>query len=121
MKYLKQFAVILSISLVAELLKYLIPLPVPASIYGLLLMLTGLMTHLIPLHAVEEAGMYLVEIMPVLFIPSMVGLLDTWDLLRPVLVPLCIIVVVSTVLVIGGTGLTAQATVRHIQRERGKS
>ena len=42
MRYLKQFTIILTISLLGEVLHYIIPLPVPASIYGLLLMLAAL-------------------------------------------------------------------------------
>ena len=41
MRYLKQFTIILFVSFLGETLHYLIPLPVPASIYGLLLMLAG--------------------------------------------------------------------------------
>ena len=42
MRYLKQFTIILTISLLGEVLHYITPLPVPASIYGLLLMLAAL-------------------------------------------------------------------------------
>ena len=38
MKYVKEFGIILIVSLVGELLNYFLPLPVPASIYGLVLM-----------------------------------------------------------------------------------
>ena len=70
MKYLRQFSVILSISFLGELLEYLIPLPVSAGIYGLVLLLAGLVTKIIPLKAVEGAADFLVEIMPVLFFLS---------------------------------------------------
>ena len=43
MKYLKQFAIILAVCLVGEVLKGLLPLPIPASVYGLVLMLLALM------------------------------------------------------------------------------
>lgn len=49
MKYVRQLSVIFSISLIAELMEYLIPLPVAASVYGLVLMLAGLITKIIPL------------------------------------------------------------------------
>ena len=44
MKYIKQLAIILMVTAIGEILKYLLPLPVPASIYGLVLMLVLLMT-----------------------------------------------------------------------------
>ena len=37
MKYLKQFLIILAISLIGEILKVLLPLPIPASIYGMVI------------------------------------------------------------------------------------
>ena len=77
MRYLKQFTIILFVSFLGETLHYLIPLPVPASIYGLLLMLAALCTGVIKLASVREAGKFLIDIMPVMFIPAAVGLLDS--------------------------------------------
>ena len=53
MKYVKQFSIILGIPFLAELLEILIPLPIAASVYGLVIMLVGLITKLIPLEKVE--------------------------------------------------------------------
>ena len=47
MKYVKEFGIILIVSLVGELLNYFLPLPVPASIYGLALMFLCLMLGII--------------------------------------------------------------------------
>lgn len=104
MKYVKQFAVIMLVTALGELLKFLIPLPIPGSIYGLILMLAGLMTGIIKLENVERAGEFLVEIMPVMFIPAAVGLLDSWSELQSVLLPVCVIIVVVCFLVFGATG-----------------
>ena len=54
MKYLKQFGIILFVSLLGELLRMLIPLPIPASVYGLVLMLILLMTGIIKLQQIKE-------------------------------------------------------------------
>ena len=94
MKFIKQFSIILIISLIGEALHYFIPLPVPASIYGLLIMLAGLQTKLIPLDSVQEASYFLIDIMPLMFIPAAVGLLDSWGLLRPILIPFLVITMV---------------------------
>ncbi len=108
MKFMKQLAIIMSISFIAELMEYLIPLPVAGSIYGLILMLIGLMTKIIPLHKVEKAADFLVEIMPILFVPPTVGVMASAGILKDLLVPLCVISVVSTILVMGTTGRVAQ-------------
>lgn len=112
MKYIRQLSVILAISFVAELMEYLIPIPVAASIYGLVLMLVGLVTKLIPLEKVEGAADFLVEIMPILFIPPTVGIMDSVEALKEMLLPLCVISVVSTILIMVVTGRVAQAIIR---------
>ena len=86
----------------------ILPLPVPASIYGLLILLAGLQTKVIPLKAVDEAGGFLIEIMPMLFIPAGVGLMVSWGALKPVIIPISIIIVVTTILVMAVSGRIAQ-------------
>lgn len=113
MKFVKQLLIILSISFIAEVMEYFIPLPVAASIYGLVLMLVGLVTGLIPLKEVEDAADFLVEIMPIMFIPATVGIMTSIEALKQMLVPLCVISIVSTVLVFGVTGRVTQGIIRR--------
>ena len=112
MKYLKQFFLIIVISFFGELLHWVIPLPIPASIYGIILLFTALVTGLVPLAAVKETGKFLVEIMPVMFIPAAVGLVDSWPLLRESWLPSLLVTFVTTVAVMGVTGLVTQAVIR---------
>ncbi len=112
MKFIRQLSIILSISFVAEVMEYLIPIPVAASIYGLILMLLGLVTKVIPLHKVEEAADFLVEVMPILFIPPTVGIMASAEELQEMLIPLCVISVVSTILVMVVTGRVSQGIIR---------
>ena len=119
MKFVKQLLIILSISFIAEIMEYFIPLPVAASIYGLVLMLIGLMTGLIPLKEVEDAADFLVEIMPIMFIPATVGIMTSIEALKQMLVPLCVISIVSTVLVFGVTGRVTQGIIRRCSGVQG--
>ena len=112
MKYLKQFLVILVIAFAGEVLKYIIPLTIPASIYGLIILFVGLLTGLIRLEQVREAGKFLMEIMPVMFIPAAVGLLESWGVLQPMFLPVIIITLVSTVVVMAVTGISSQLIIR---------
>src|SRR5699024_7203351 len=112
MKYIKQFGIILLISFLGEILRAVIPLPIPASIYGLVLMLAALMTHLLPLEAVQDSGKFLIEIMPLMVIPAAVGLLDSWSALRPILLSVAAITVVSTVVVMVISGKVTQKIIR---------
>ena len=72
------------------------------------LMLIGLQTGILPLNAVNEAGGFLIEIMPMLFIPAGVGLMVSWGALKPVIIPISIIIVVTTILVMAVSGRIAQ-------------
>ena len=113
MKYVKQFLIILGISLIGELLNQLLPLPIPASIYGMVIMFLGLMTGIIKLESVKETGTFLIAIMPVMFIPAGVGLMESWGIMKPLLVPVCIITVVTVVTVMVATGRVSQWIMRH--------
>lgn len=117
MKYMKQFAVILGVTCVGEALKYFIPLPIPGSIYGLVLMLAGLMSGLIKLENVKELGEFLVEIMPFMFIPAGVELMASWTQMASMLVPVLVISVVSTYVVILVTGKTTDFL---LERKKGE-
>ena len=116
MKYLRQLLIILIFSFAGEILHYLIPIQIPASIYGLVLLFIALMTGLIQLPQVEETAKFLIEIMPMMFIPAGVGLLEV---LKPILVPVIVILIVSTFLVMGVSGLVTQG-IMHIGRPHGK-
>ena len=109
MKYVRQFWIILLISAMGEALHVLIPLPVPASVYGLVIML----------EQVKEAAEFLIEIMPVMFIPAGVGLLTAWGILKPVCVPIILITVITTVVVMIVTGRVTQAVIR-MDRKKGQ-
>lgn len=103
-KYLRQFGIILAVTCVGEIMKYFIPLPIPGSIYGLILMFVLLLAKVIKVEHVKETGEFLIEIMPLMFIPAGVGLITSWSQLQPFLVPLLVITVVSTFVVMIVTG-----------------
>ncbi|MBR5509673.1 MAG: CidA/LrgA family protein [Lachnospiraceae bacterium] len=117
MKYIKQLLIILCISFMGEVLKYLIPLPVPASIYGLLLLLTALLTGVLKLEKIKDVSVFLIEIMPLMFIPAAVGLMDSWSALGGILVQVIITVVVSTIVVMGVSGVVTQMIIRREEQK----
>ena len=116
MKYVRQFLIILLISALGEGLYALLPLPIPASVYGLILMLTALMTGILKLEQVKEAADFLIEIMPVMFIPAGVGLLTAWGALKPIWLPIAVITAATTVIVMVVTGRVTQAVIRKDKR-----
>jgi holin-like protein len=111
-KYLKQFAIIMLITMIGEIIRYILPWPIPASIYGMLLMLFLLCTGIIKLEHVRDAGMFLVDIMPVLFIPSAAGIIARWDKMGEMLPAILITLAVVLPLVMFATGHTTQLLLR---------
>ena len=105
MKYLKQFLIILVISLIGEILNKLLPLMV--------ILFAGLLSGIIKLESVKEAGSFLIEIMPVMFIPAGVGLMSSWLNLKPVIIPVCIITVAAIFTVMLVSGHVTQYIVKH--------
>ena len=118
MKYIRQFVIILFISFIGEALKYVLPLPIPASIYGLVLMYVLLETKVLKVEAVQDAGKFLIGIMPMMFIPAGVGLLNAWDTLKPVLIPIIVILFVSTIVVMGVSGKVTQTMIEAEERKK---
>ena len=116
MKYAFQFALIISISFIGEILNMLIPLPVPASIYGILLMLLCLHFRVFAAEEVRETGIFLIEIMPVMFIPAAVGLMESWSVIKPSLLPYIIVIIVSTIIVMAVSGLVTQKIINNSKK-----
>lgn len=118
MKFIRQFGIILLVTFLSEALKYYIPIQIPASIYGLILMLVALKTRIIPLEAVHEAGKFLIEIMPLMFIPAAVGLMDSWDTLKDICFPVIVITIISTIGVMVVSGRMTQFVIRLEKRKQ---
>lgn len=115
MKYIRQFLIIMLISLIGEVLKFFLPLPIPASIYGMIILLACLMTGVIKMDSVKETGKFLIEIMPVMFIPAGVGLITSWGTLKSMLIPVSVITVITLITVMIATGRISQRIIRKGQ------
>lgn len=121
MKYIKEGAILFGITLAGEGLNYVLPLPVPSGVYGLFLLLALLCSGILKLSQIEAAGNFLLDIMPVLFIPASAGLMESYADMKVILIPLVVICVVSTLVVMAVTGKTAEWMIeggRRKQRSR---
>ena len=108
MQYLKQIALILVFSFLGEVCRALIPLPIPASIYGMVLLFAALSLKIVKSEQVKDAGGFLTSVLPVLFVAPAVNLMDCWDRMRDAVVPLAVIVVLTTVITFGAAGLVTK-------------
>ena len=121
MKHFAQIAIIAAVSFAGELLNYLIPLPIPGSIYGLVLMLILLISGVFQVEQVKTTGDWLLSLMPVMFVGPVVGLIDSFDSYKDFLLPLVIIIPVTTLLTMAVTGRTVQwlISLQKRKEERG--
>ena len=108
MKYITQLLYILLFSGLGELLEHIIPLPIPAAIYGLVLLLIALSTGLLKEEKIAATADFLISVMPLLFVAPAVKILQYWGLIAPNLAAICIIIAASTFLVFTVSGLVTK-------------
>lgn len=105
MKYIREFTIIIVISFIGEILNDVLPLPIPAGIYGLFIMLFLLMSGLLKADSVKKTGGFLLETMPVMFIPAAAGLITIWDKISGIWIQLFVFAIISTIVTMAVTGL----------------
>ena len=108
LKLFKQFTIIIFLSFLGEILHALIPFPIPASIYGIMILFVLLERKVLRIDDVREVSDFLIFIMPLLFIPPAVGLIDVWDELRASLTAYATIIIAVTLIVMVSTGRITQ-------------
>lgn len=117
MKYIKQFAIIGAMTFLGECLHILLPLPIPTSIYGMLLLFLGLLTGVIKLSQIEETADFLLNIMPIFFVAPTVSLMTSLPNVKDSILGIFIICLVSTVVVMGVTGVVSQGIIRSRKKK----
>lgn len=108
MKYLSQFLIILGFTFAGEALQRLLPLPIPASVWGLALLFAALCLGLVKLEQVKDAGGFLTSILPILFVAPTVGIVEYWSLISSRLLPIALLLLATTVLTFGISGRVVQ-------------
>ena len=117
MKYLHQLLIICLFSFLGELCAYWIPIPIPASIYGMVLLFLALALKLLRAELVKDAGAFLTGLLPLLLVVPIVDLLDYWDTFHSAFFPILFIVIASTVLVFAVSGWVTQLLLKNQEQE----
>ena len=117
MKYLYQFLVITVITFLGETLNRVIPLPIPAAVYGLVLLFLALQLRIVKLDQVQTCGNWLIGIMGILFVAPAVTLIDSWGQIGPDLLPIAVIVHSSTLVVFAVAGWVTQLLSRKEKKD----
>ena len=112
MKYLSQFCIILGFTLAGEALQRLLPLPIPASVWGLALLFLALCIGIVKVEQVKQASVFLISIMSVLFVAPAVGIVENWSAISSRLLPIILLLAGSTFLTFGISGCLTQWLIR---------
>lgn len=108
MKYLSQFCIIMGFTFVGEAIQRLLPLPIPGSVYSLVLLFLALCIGLVKLEQVKDAAHFLTSILPILFVAPAVGIVEYWELVSDNLIPIILLILATTVLTFGISGTIVQ-------------
>ena len=118
MKYIIQLSIILGVSFIGEVLNFLLPLPIPASIYALIVMLLLLCSKILKVSDVRETGELLLAAMPIMFVPAGAGIIKQWPVIKPILLPTVIVLTLVTIIVMVVTGKVTQGIINMLGREK---
>ncbi|OUN71981.1 MULTISPECIES: CidA/LrgA family protein [unclassified Faecalibacterium] len=118
MRYLRQFLWIIGFTLAGEALHAWVPLPVPAAVWGLVLLFVALESGKLRLDSVQQCGQFMLGLMPLLFIAPAVGLIDSWPMLARVWPVVLAIILASTLVVFGVSGWVTQRLLDRADRSR---
>lgn len=121
MKYLKQVSIIFAFTFISEILNRIIPLPIPASIYGLVFLFLCLEFKIIKIDQIKDTADFLLAILPIMFVPSSVGFIKALLLMKKYGIQFLIIGVSTTFLVMIVSGLITQLILRIKKRFNKKS
>ena len=95
-------------TLAGEALQRLVPVTIPASVWGLALLFAALCLKLVKVEQVKEVGAFMISILPVMFVGPTVGIVEHWALIRPQLLAIVLLLVASTMLTFGISGRLTQ-------------
>ena len=112
MRYVIQLFIIICFSFTGELLHSVLPFPIPASIYGIILLFLALELKLLKVKQIREVSTTLIISMPVMFVPPAVGLVSSWENIRENWAEYIFITFASTFVVMAAAGWTTQMVIR---------
>lgn len=118
MKFINQLLIILIVSLIGEYLFITLPFPIPAGIYGLIILFILLLAKIIKIEQIEHTGLFLIEIMPLMFISPVAGLLGTWKHLQDILIPFILTTLLSTVIVMIVSGKITEKLIKNRRKNK---
>ena len=118
MKYINQLTIIMGVSFVGEALHKLLALPVPASIYGLIIMMILLESGIVKFENIKDTGTFMLNIMIITFVPSTVGVMTAIEDLKSFIIPILVALFVITFIVMVVTGRVTQFVLERKEKKK---
>lgn len=110
-------AIIFTAAFLGELLRRLLPLPIPAGIYGFAVLFSALYFRIVRLDQIQETATFLIELMPLMFVAPAAAIIPYFGILMPILIQFIAATTISTVLIFGAAGLATQYVIRRGRRQ----
>ena len=108
MSALSQVGVLMISLLIGTLLKMVIPIPIPATVYGMIVLFILLKLKTIKVEQVEPISSKLLANLAFLFVPAGVGMINEFDNLKGHVIVVCAIIFISNFLTLFVTGHVVQ-------------
>ncbi|AKL97181.1 murein hydrolase effector LrgA [Clostridium aceticum] len=108
MAIFRQLCIILIVCLAGEFANKVIGIPIPANVLGMIFMLILLLTGIVKLEMIDKITKFLLDHLAFFFIPTSVSLLANLHLIQEQWLAIVSVILLSTVIVMGVTGLTIQ-------------
>jgi holin-like protein len=111
MNILKQLGIIFLFGFAGEIVSYYLPVNIPASVLGMVLMLAALITGILKPYSINTVADFLSANMAFFFLPPAVGIIKSYNLLKPLFFKIILICVISSFI----TFMAAYSVVRIMQ------
>ena len=120
MKIICQIGVIFAVCWFSQLIEAALPVPFPASVIGMLLLLALLATGLLKIEHIREKADFLLANMAFFSLPAGVSVINYFDVLGRSAVALVLVCLLSTVITFGATALSIRFTLRLLERRKSR-
>lgn len=106
MQFLKQLTIILAVCFIGEIIRPFLPITLPSSVIAMILLLLLLLSRAVKEHHVADVGDFFLKNMGFFFIPSAVGILEYFDVIKATLIPFFLICLITFLLTFAATAYT---------------
>ena len=119
MKFLKQIGIIFVIYLAGSFISGILPFAFPGSVISMIILFLLLLSGLLKLEHISEAGDFLQSNMAFLFVPTVVGIVEYFPVILENIIAFAVIIIVTTILTFAATAYTVLAVIRLQQKKKG--